>query len=174
MNAMSDPSELTRWIAVRQCHGRTFDVTANEAECAALAERFSLVAINKLAASVTLSRDGERVVASGTLKADIVQSCAVSGDDLPAKIDEEIAFHFVPAINGQTPEEEVELEEADLDEIPYEGDRFDLGEAVAQSLALAIDPFATGPDADRVRKEVGLDEPAKENPFAKLKGLDLN
>ena len=46
--------------------------------------------------------------------------------------------------------------------------------AVAQSLALAIDPFATGPDADRVRKEVGLEEPARENPFAKLKGLGLN
>ncbi len=72
------------------------------------------------------------------------------------------------------PDEEIELEESELDEIPYEGDRFDLGEAVAQSLALAIDPFACGPDADRVRQEVGLAEPEKENPFAKLKGLGLS
>ena len=174
MSGMPDASELTRWVAVRQCDGRTFDVTANEAERAALAQRFSLVAIHALTASVTLSRDGETVDANGTLKADIVQSCAISGDDLPARIDEELAFQFVPATKDHSPDEEVELEEADLDEIPYEGDRFDLGEAVAQSLALAIDPFATGPDADRVRKEVGLDEPARENPFAKLKGLGLN
>ena len=174
MSGMPQPSELTRWVAVRQCDGRTFDITASESERAALAERFSLVAVNGLTASVTLSRDGEKVSASGTLKADIVQSCAISGDDLPARIDEHLAFHFVPATNDHEPDEEVELEEADLDEIPYEGDRFDLGEAVAQSLALAIDPFAAGPAADRVRKEVGLDAPAKENPFAKLKGLGLN
>ena len=60
---------------------------------------------------------------------------------------------------------------SDCDEITYSGDRFDVGEAVAQSLALAIDPFATGPEADRIRTEVGLEEPEKENPFAALKGL---
>ncbi|WP_230281639.1 DUF177 domain-containing protein [Croceicoccus sp. Ery15] len=167
-------SELTRWIAVRQCEGRTVEVIASDAERAALAERFALVSVDRLAATLTLSRDGEKVSAEGTLKAAIVQSCAVSGEDLPAEIDEKLAFLFVPAKGDFNPDEEVELDESDLDEIPYEGDRFDLGEAVAQSLALAIDPFATGPDADRVRREVGLDEPEKENPFAKLKGLDLN
>ena len=59
-----------------------------------------------------------------------------------------------------------------MDEIFYEGDSFDLGEAVAQSLALAIDPFACGPDADRVRQEKGLsadDQPS--GPFAALAAL---
>lgn len=167
-------SELARWIAVRQCDGRTIEVVANEAERAALAERFSLVSVGSLSATVSLSRDGEKVAASGRMQAAIVQSCAISGDDLPARIDEELELLFVPAQGDFRPDEEIELEASDLDEIPYEGDRFDLGEAVAQSLALAIDPFATGPDADRVRQEVGLAEPEKENPFAKLKGLGLN
>lgn len=172
---MSDvQSELTRWIAVRQCDGRTAEIVANDAECAALADRFSLVAVNSLTAVLNLSRDGEKVTATGTLMADIVQSCAISGDDLPAQIREDVSLLFVPATNDYAPDEEVELEEAELDEIPYEGDRFDLGEAVAQSLALAIDPFATGPNAEEVRREVGLAEPEKENPFAKLKGLGLN
>ncbi|QNE04744.1 YceD family protein [Croceicoccus marinus] len=167
-------SELTRWIAVRQCDGRAAEITANEAERAALAERFSLVSIGSLSATLNLSRDGEKVAASGHMQAAIVQSCAISGNDLPARIEEELELLFVPARNDFRPDEEIELEESDLDEIAYEGDRFDLGEAVAQSLALAIDPFATGPEADRVREEVGLAEPEKENPFAKLKGLGLN
>ena len=57
-----------------------------------------------------------------------------------------------------------------LDEIPFSGTQFDVGEAVAQSLALAIDPFATGPGAERVRESGLLGAPA-ESPFAVLKGL---
>lgn len=167
-------SELARWVAVRQSDGRTIEVVATEAERAALAKRFSLVSIGSLTASLTLSRDGEKVGAVGALQAAIVQSCAVSGDDLPARIEENLDLLFVPAKDDYRPDEEIELEESELDEIAYEGDRFDLGEAVAQSLALAIDPFACGPEADRVREEVGLAEPEKENPFAKLKGLGLN
>lgn len=167
-------SELARWVPVRQCEGRTVEIVANEAERAALAARFSLVSIDSLSGTMFLSRDGENVHARGHLQASIVQSCAISGDDLPARVEEDLDLLFVPAIADAAPDEEIELEESDLDEIPYEGDRFDLGEAVAQSLALAIDPFACGPDADRVRQEVGLAEPEKENPFAKLKGLGLS
>lgn len=166
-------AELQRWIPVRQSEGRSIEIEASDAEREALARRFGLVSVNSLSASLFLARKGEEVKATGHLKAAIVQSCAVSGDDLPAAIDEELEFVFVPAKDDHTPDEEVELQASELDEIAYEGDRFDLGEAVAQSLALAIDPFATGPDADRVRQEVGLEAPEKENPFAALKGLNL-
>ncbi|QYU69205.1 hypothetical protein J4558_03410 [Leptolyngbya sp. 15MV] len=33
---------------------------------------------------------------------------------------------------------------------------FDLGEAVAQSLGLAIDPYAVGPEAEAARREAGI------------------
>lgn len=162
-------SELSRWIAVRQSEGREIEIVADEAERMRLAERFDLVSVDSLEAQVLLGRDGTAITAKGRLTATIVQSCAVSGDDLPAKIDEPISLRFVPAQSDL--DEEIELNEQDCDEIAYDGDRFDLGEAVAQSLALAIDPFATGPKADLVRKEVGLEEPERENPFAALKGL---
>ena len=108
-------------------------------------------------------------MARGRLHAAIVQSCAVSGEDLPVRIEEPLALRFVPA--AQPEGEEIELDAEDLDEIPFEGDEFDLGEAAAQSLALAIDPYATGPNADQVRQEAGLTDEAASGPFAALAAL---
>lgn len=169
MSADAMPSEMPRWISVRQCEGQQVAITADDSERAGLADRFGLVSVNALTAHVSLSRKGAIVSGEGDLIAEIVQSCAVSGDDLPVRIETPLQFLFVPA--GSDLPEEIELDADDCDEIPYDGDRFDLGEAVAQSLLLAIDPFATGPDADAVRKEVGLDEPERENPFSVLRGL---
>jgi hypothetical protein len=55
-----------------------------------------------------------------------------------------------------TEDEEIELEADDCDEIEFAGEMFDLGEAVAQSLGLAIDPYAEGPDADAARTAAGI------------------
>ena len=62
---------------------------------------------------------------------------------------------------------EVELEADDCDEIEYSGDAFDLGEAVAQTLGLAIDPYAEGPGADEARKKAGISkEGEQDGPLA--------
>jgi len=147
---------------------RRIEADARERE--ALARRFGLVSIAKLEADLSLSVEGTVIGAAGRMRADIVQSCAVSGEDLPVHIDEPVALRFVPEASRQ-PDEEVELSEEDCDEIEYSGTQFDLGEAIAQSLVLAIDPFATGPDADRVRKEKGLLDEAASGPFAALAAL---
>ena len=144
-------------------------LTATEAECAALAERFLIPAVKRLEAVLDVIAEGEIVHARGRMTADIVQTCAVSGDDLPTRIDEKITLRFVRPRTYQ-PDEEIELAEDELDEIEYEGTGFDLGEAVAQSLALAIDPFAVGPEAERVRAEV-LDAQEPSGPFAGLAAL---
>jgi len=144
-------------------------LAATEAECAALAERFLIPAVKRLEAVLDVIAEGEIVHARGRMTADIVQTCAVSGDDLPTRIDEKITLRFVRPRTYQ-PDEEIELAEDELDEIEYEGTGFDLGEAVAQSLALAIDPFAVGPDAERVRAEV-LDAQEPTGPFAGLAAL---
>jgi len=162
-------SEFSRMVDRRGLAEEPVTLVADSSEREALAKRFGLIAIDRLEATLTLEADGEAVDAGGTLSADVVQSCAVSGDDLPVSISEPVTLRFVP----ETPieAEEIELEESELDEIPYSGTSFDLGEAVAQSLALAIDPFATGPDADRVRKEKGLLDEAASGPFAALAAL---
>jgi uncharacterized metal-binding protein YceD (DUF177 family) len=165
---VSEP-EFSRPVDLRQILAKPVELAATPEERAALARRFALVRIDRLEAEARLDVDGEAVTATGRLRAAIVQSCAISGEDLPVTIDEPLALRFVPA--KPIAEEEVELGEGELDEIPYEGHSFDLGEAVAQSLALAIDPYAVGPNAERVRKEAGLLDEAASGPFAALAAL---
>jgi len=161
--------EFSRLVDRRQIDAQPLAIEANAAERAALATRFALVKIDQLAARLRLACEGDVVSVQGRLTARIVQSCAISGEDLPASIDEPLAFRFVP--DQAIEEEEIELDEGELDEIPYAGHSFDVGEAVAQSLALAIDPYACGPDAERVRREAGLGEPSASGPFAALAAL---
>ncbi len=164
---MSTP-EFSRPFDVRQCDGRTITLTANETECAALAARFDLVRIDRLEASVALDANGQTIAAKGTVEADLVQRCAISAEDLPAAILDDFELRFVPAGRTFAPDEELEIDADDCDEIEYNGTAIDVGEAVAQSLALAIDPFATGPEADAARSLFKTEEAS---PFAVLAGL---
>lgn len=171
---MSDTPEFSRMVDRRSITAEPVVLTAEEAERAALAKRLDIVGVDALTAEVSLEADGEEVRATGHLDAAIVQSCAVSGEDLPVTISEALDLLFVPeaSIAPADPDEEIELSEEELDEIPYSGTAFDLGEAVAQSLALAIDPFATGPEADEARRRHGMLEEGSAGPLAEaLKGL---
>ena len=156
---MSAP-ELSRPVKLKAIRDDAYVIEASEYERAALAERFGITSIESLRAEVRLDPKGEKVEASGTLSAAITQACAISGEDFPVEIDEDIAFIFVPAdamrVSEEDEEIEIELDDEDLDAIDYEGDSFDLGEAIAQSLALAIDPYAEGPNADAAREKAGI------------------
>jgi len=162
-------SEFSRMVDVRTAGQEALVLKASTEEAAALARRFDLVAIRNLRAELSLAVDGANVTASGMLMGSIVQSCAISGEDLPMTIKEKVDLRFVPAHAIEA--EELELEEGDLDEIPYQGTTFDLGEAIAQSLALAIDPYATGPQADLAREKAGLSTPEASGPFGVLQAL---
>lgn len=166
---MSQP-EFSRTVDRERIGDGNRRIEADAAERAALARRFGLVSIARLEADLALAADAAVITATGRMRADFVQSCAVSGEDIPVRIDEPLSFRFVPEASHR-PDEEVELSEEDCDEIEYAGTQFDLGEAVAQSLALTIDPFATGPEADRVRKEQGLLDENASGPFAALAAL---
>lgn len=164
-------SEFSRSFDARQLPAGEQLLSASEAERAALAERFALVAIDRLEARVMLAPEGAAVNARGRLEAEIVQSCAVSGEDLAVRIDEPVALRFVPASAAPSTEEEIELDAAELDEIEMEGTRFDLGEALAQSLALAIDPYAVGPGAEEARRKAGIADEGASGPFGALAAL---
>jgi uncharacterized metal-binding protein YceD (DUF177 family) len=161
--------EFSRPWDLRQIDDRPVRLEANEQERAALAQRFEIIAIGTLTATLTLERQAEVVHAHGTLHAEIVQACAVSGEDLKITIEEPLALRFAPESSVEN--EELELAADDLDEMAYSGTVLDLGEAVAQSLGLAIDPYAVGPDAERVRREAGLLDEGSSGPFAALAAL---
>lgn len=164
-------SEFERLCDARHLPAGPVVLEASEAERAALAARFALVAVKALSGELTLRGEGAEVIAEGRLRAQIVQSCAVSGEDLAVRIDEPVALRFVPAIEPVGEEEEIEFDPAGYDEIEFDGTRLDLGEALAQGLALAVDPFATGPGADQARRKAGLLDEEASGPFAALAAL---
>jgi len=147
-------------------------ISANSEECAALAKRFGLASIDNLEAQYALSPVEDGVRATGDVKAALQQYCAISGQPFPVKVAEkfDIIFFDAPDIAAK-PDEEIELSDDDCDMVPMDGDRFDLGEAVAQSLFLALDPYAEGPDADARRREYGLKTEDQAGPFGALADL---
>ncbi|WP_114520721.1 DUF177 domain-containing protein [Altererythrobacter sp. ZODW24] len=164
---MSD-FEFSRTIRLQNIGDGPETIEANEAERAALAKRFGIAAVKSLTAELTLlPKDGE-VITSGRFVAEIVQACAVSVEDFATRISEKLDLRFVQGVaEDAAPDEEIELTESDLDVIDFDGETVDMGEAVAQSLGLAIDPFARGPNADKVREEAGIvDEDAPSGPLA--------
>jgi uncharacterized metal-binding protein YceD (DUF177 family) len=115
-----------------------YPLVAPEAVRAALARRFGLQAIDRLEGRLAVVRAGEGARASGRLVADVVQSCVVSGEPVPAHVDEALELRFeLPEADGA----EIELEADALDVMPVENDTIDLGEALAQALAVALEPY---------------------------------
>ncbi|WP_408591846.1 YceD family protein [Novosphingobium sp.] len=166
-------SEFSRIIDVRYINAAPLVLEPDETERRRLAGRFGISGIDAMRAELRLEREPEAVTVTGRLTAAIVQACAISGEDFAVAIDEPVALRFVPDTGEApvAPDEEIELTATACDEIPYSGPGFDLGEAIAQTLALAIDPFAEGPEADRARREYGLDGSGGGGAFAALAAL---
>lgn len=162
--------EFSRPVDVRRPGELHLALSANEGERAALARRFGLVAVHRLEARVELSHEASTIAAHGRLAAEIVQSCAVSAEPLAVTIDEPVELRFVPATRRRS-DEEIELDAGDCDELEYDGSIIELGEALAQTLALAIDPYATGPEAEVVRERHELADEGTGGAFAALAAL---
>ena len=173
---MSAP-EFSRPIKPRALPAGTMTIEADAAERAALASRFGITAIRSLTAEVEFGEKDGAVLAEGKLAATLEQPCAVTREDFTYDVSETFSLRFVPEGRmGEYEEDaEFELSEEDLDEIEYKGDAFDLGEAIAQELGLAIDPYREGPDAEAARAAAGIEsdeDRAPSGPLAEaLRGL---
>lgn len=130
-------------------------VSAEPEERVALARRFGLAAVDSLGADYTILRDLSGVVARGHLSARVTQSCSVTGEPLPMHVEEDFAIRFLPEPDVESTEE-AELSEDECDIVFYTGSAIDLGEAAAETLALALDPFARVPDADAILAAAGV------------------
>lgn len=150
-------------------------IEADAAERAALAARFGLVAVDQLRAEVTLAQDASAIEVKGRLVAAFAQRCAISGEPFANSIDEPLAIRFVPELAAADAEGELALSADDPDEIEYRDNAIDLGEALAQSFGLALDPYATGPEAASARAQAGIltedEAQALSGPFAALAAL---
>jgi hypothetical protein len=164
--------ELERLVKLDRLPTSALTIEASQAERAALARRFGLPALHALRAEILLTQREQEIDARGRLVASFEQRCALSDEPFAATLDDAISFRFVPAITIAGEDEEIEFASDGPDEIEYNGAAIDLGEAVAQSFGLALDPYALGPDAEAVRREAGLlDEDSPSGPFADLAAL---
>ena len=145
-------------------HGLDTTIEATPAECAALAIRMNLPAVLAFSCSFHLIREGrDAVLARGVLRATVTQTCSVSLDDFDAPVEEVFQVCFVPS-----GEETDDIDPEADDEIPFEGNMIDLGEAAAEQLGLALDPYPRMPGAEMPAVE---DEPPP-HPFAALRRLN--
>lgn len=148
---------------------REVRIAATAAERAALAARFGLKSVDRLDGVFRLKRDAAGIVARGRVTADLVQSCVVTEEALPVSVDEPVALRFVAE---DAPEgDEIELDEDALDTMGFDGAAIDLGEAAAETMALALDPFPRGPNAAAVLKQAGVVSEEEVRPLNAFAGL---
>ena len=149
-------------------------IEADAAERAALASRFGLVRIDRLAAEARLTNGEAEIVAEGWLKGEVVQSCVATGEAVPAELDEAFAIIFRPRPQSGEGEAEIELSAPDLDVVFFDGEAIDLGEAVAETLALSLDPYPRSAETAAALEAAGVkseeEARAASSPFAALKG----
>lgn len=150
----------------------------------ALAKRFHIPAVLSLRAELRVQPGVEsgHFQVTGRLWAEVEQSCVVSLDPVRETLDEEFERGFAPAeavaeILAALPEsDDDESEWLDPDAIdppdPIEGGVIDLGEVVAEELALSLNPYPRKPDAELPAGFTPDPEPeAKVSPFAVLAQL---
>ena len=150
---------------------RALSIEADETERNALARRFGLVAVEALSAEAELVRKGDEVRAAGRLRARVVQSCVATAEPIAADLDEPFEIVFRPQIDANRPEEEVELSESEMDVVFYDGAAVDMGEAVAETLSLSLDPYPRISDAEERLKAAGVKTEEEAGPFGALAGL---
>lgn len=122
--------------------GRQEQIAASAEECAALARRFRILGISAFTASLALRREEDGAIrAEGHIEAEVTQECVISLEPVEQRVSAPVHLRFLPP--GVPPAEDPE----GPDEIETDGEVMDLGEAVAEQLALALDPFPRRPDA---------------------------
>jgi len=150
---------------------RRMNIETEEAERIGLARRFGLIAIHRLTADLALSRQGAEIALAGTLCAQVTQACVATGAPLAAEIAAPFDLKFRPQPGPAERGDELELGEAELDVIFYDEAAIDVGEAVAETLLLNLDPYPRAPGAQEALKEAGVKSEAEAGPFGALAGL---
>ena len=165
--------ELSKIVKLSDIGGAalTGKIVANGDQLKALASRFDLPSIEAITADYRLEAKEHEIRFTGNIRSDLHQACSVSGQPFPVSVAEDYNIIFVEKIEIAPAEEEIELATEDCDMIEYENAQIDLGEAIAQTLFLALDPYPRGPDADIAAEKTGLKSEEEAGPFGALAAL---
>lgn len=123
--------------------GMTLRLEASLTERTALARRLDVLALHALVGDLRL-RPGETGVihVTGLLTAELDQACGITLAPVRQFLREAVAWRLLP--EGVEPSDG----EDDPDDIETEQGMADLGEALAQQLSLALDPYPRAPGAE--------------------------
>lgn len=158
--------------------GLQMQLEAGQAARTALARRLRILGIQSLKADVNLVPEAlaGHYRLTGRISAEVEQACVVSLEPVSQQINEVFLRRFGPetAAEIEIGDDEAEWLDPDADDPPDPviGGLIDIGEVVAEELALALDPYprkqgAEVPDSYRE----GAEEGAKISPFAALAKL---
>jgi uncharacterized metal-binding protein YceD (DUF177 family) len=158
------PPEFSHPIKLDVIEGkpRAFTLAAGPAERTALAKRFGLISIKRFDASLSIRREGATVYLTGTITAKVTAPCVATGVPVPLTVKEAIAIRFMP-VEAHAPDVEIELDVSD-----HDGKMVDVGEAVSQSLGLAIPLFPRSANADQVLSVAGVKREGELNEVGSL------
>lgn len=165
-----------------QARAQVLKLKAKPEECEAIAQRFNLIELNGLTATLELEPKGRGslLVVQGRLKAEVVQPCILTAEPVLSSLDEtfEILYSFDPVDDAG---DEV-LIDMDAEEPPEMVDPqgLDFGEAVVQQFAVMLDPYPKSHDSswdgdsvDETPDEEEAQKSGKKNPFSVLKDLQV-
>lgn len=151
--------------------GDRLDLVADDQERSAIAGRLGLRSLERLEAHVCLARDGSAVRCQGRLRASLEQSCVATGEPVAEHVDEAFEIAFLPEPRAGRPDEEIELAPEDCDIVFHDGAAIDLGAAIADTLALNMDPYPRSAGAEAALQDAGVLTEEQAGPFAALAKL---
>ena len=156
-------------------------IAAEPEELRALAQRMKLPDIVSLQADLSVEpQGGGSYLVKGRMQARVAQECVRTLDVFEDDVTAEVERLFVPADSPaaraleEGPVLELDMEAPDAPDVIHDG-AIDLGELVAETLALSLDPWPHKPGTDYVDMEAAAPETNEvekpDNPFAALKRL---
>lgn len=177
----ADSIEFSRKLRLDKLAGGPVEraLEATPEECRRLCARFGLVDLMALNGRLTVSRqiDSPLVRVEGRFQARVRQTCVVKLEPFDAEVGESFVELYTldpAAAEAEEGEVFVALDEDGAPE-PLPGDSLDLGEVLAEQMALALDPHPRAPDAEfdpaRYGVEPDGDDDTPDNPFAVLRQL---
>lgn len=145
-------------------------IGAKKEECEALAKRYGILAVTSLKASLKVEKIKASDVykVSGHFNAGVEQECVVSLAPVPDSLSGNIEAYFTDQKQPSTIVQETEMPDESEDPEFAENGEIDLGELVAQMIALELNPY---PRAEGVEFDEAKHTSKKPNPFAALKVL---
>jgi uncharacterized metal-binding protein YceD (DUF177 family) len=167
MKARLPKPEFSRPIEIARVPklGSTEKITADPLECAGLAKRLQVPTVHRVSAVLRVKPwRGGGIKVSGPADIELSQISVVSLEEFRTYQTVEVERYFL----NLSPSE---MEDSELDIEPMLHGEIDLGEIVAETIALELDPYPRRPGEEFADSAIEPDDgkPKKLNPFNVLK-----